>query len=300
MKTDTIYSERILLLENKLKLLEDKPEETCHSTLRALWFMAHGEPKSAELAMKLPLPELDEELVTMLDELIQKRINNIPLAHLTNRTNFMGIEMKADRRALIPRKETEILSRTALNISYTFNNVNIVDVCCGAGNVGLSIAYYNPDANVYVADLSAEAIELAKENIDLLGINERVKVMQSDLFEEFMNDKFSRKVDLVACNPPYISSFKVSKMNAEIADNEPDMAFDGGMLGFKIIQRLIRETPQLLSPGGWLVFEVGVGQGPMVLNLLLKSGFYSKVDSVADDQGNIRVVMAMKKLNATS
>ena len=295
MNTDTIYSERILLLENKLILLEDKPEETCHSTLRALWFMAHGEPKSAELAMKLPLPELDEERTALLDALIQQRINNIPLAHITNRTNFMGIEMKADSRALIPRKETELLSRTALNISLTIPNVNIVDVCCGAGNVGLSIAFYNPASNVCVADLSAEAIELAQENIDWLALNDRVKVMQSDLYEEFINDKFSRKVDLVTCNPPYISSYKISQMNVEIADNEPDMAFDGGMLGFKIIQRLIRETPQLLSPGGWLVFEVGVGQGPMVLNLLLKSGFYSKVDSVADKQGNIRVVMAMKK-----
>ena len=295
MKTDTLYNERISLLQNKLKLFEDKPGETYDSTLRALWFAACGMPQSAESAMKQDLPELDETCVTILDELIKRRINNIPLAHITNRTDFMGIEMKADKRALIPRKETEILSRSALKISFTFPNVKIIDVCCGAGNVGLSIAYYNPDANVYVADLSSEAIELAQENIDLLDLNERVKVMHSDLFEKFMNDDFFQKVDLVTCNPPYITSFKVSKMNSEIAENEPNLAFDGGMLGIKIIQRLIRETPQLLSPGGWLVFEVGVGQGSMVMNLLIKSGVYSNVDSITDNQGNIRVVLAMKE-----
>jgi release factor glutamine methyltransferase len=295
MKTDTIYNERIALLETKLKLLEDKPEETYDSTLRALWFAACGNPQSAELAVKQDLPELNEECTTILDELIQRRINNIPLAHLTNRTNFMGIEMKADKRALIPRKETEILSKSALEISLTFPKANVIDVCCGAGNVGVAIAFYNPGARVYVADLSSEAIELAQENIDLLNLNGRVKVMHSDLFEKFMNDDFFQKVDLVTCNPPYISSFKVSKMNAEIAENEPNLAFDGGMLGIKIIQRLIRETPQLLSPGGWLVFEVGVGQGEMVMNLLIKSGLYCNVDSVSDSQGNIRVVLAMKK-----
>ncbi|TVR35534.1 MAG: peptide chain release factor N(5)-glutamine methyltransferase [Balneolaceae bacterium] len=295
MNTDTLYNERISLLKTRLKLLEDKPEETYDSTLRALWFAACGKPQSAESAMMQDLPELNEECVTILDELIHRRINNIPLAHITNRTRFMGIEMKADKRALIPRKETEILSKRALEISFKFPDANVIDVCCGAGNVGAAIAFYNPGARVYVADLSSEAIELAQENIDLLDLNERVKVMHSDLFEKFMNDDFFQKVDLVTCNPPYISSFKVSKMNSEIAENEPDLAFDGGMLGIKIIQRLIRETPQLLSPGGWLVFEVGVGQGTMVMNLLIKSGLYSNVDSVSDNQGNIRVVLAMKK-----
>ena len=93
-------------LKNKLHLLEDKPEETIESTLKALWFSAIGFPVSAEGALKLSLPDLTENQIDILHQLIELRLNNVPLAHITKRQNFMGIELISDKRALIPRKET--------------------------------------------------------------------------------------------------------------------------------------------------------------------------------------------------
>jgi release factor glutamine methyltransferase len=283
---------------SKLHLLSDKPEETVESTLKALWLTASGNRVSAEGSLKLQIPELTEKQLEDLHELIELRLSNIPLAHITKRQNFMGIELLSDNRALIPRKETEILGRTALELSRRIadskGNIKVIDVCCGSGNLGLAIAYYNPDCIVFATDISQEAVDLTRDNIDLLKLNRRVKAGQGDLLALFETDEFYEKTDLIICNPPYILSSKVGKMDSEIASNEPVLAFDGGMLGIKIIQKLIAEAPKFLSKSGWLIFEVGAGQGNFIAQLCERAGLYQLIEPVADDSGNPRVIMAQK------
>jgi release factor glutamine methyltransferase len=285
-------------LKDKLHFLEDKPEETLESTIKALWMMAAGSLVSAEKAIELQLPELTTEQVKNLNKLIKFRINNTPLAHITKRQRFMGIELITDERALIPRKETEILGKKALelslNISKSKDTINVIDVCCGSGNLGIAVAHFNPKSKVFAADISEEAVQLAQENVSLLNQNERVSVKQGDLFSGFESSEFYNKMDLIICNPPYISSSKVVKMNSEIASNEPSLAFDGGMLGIKIIQKLITEAPLFLMTDGWLIFEVGVGQGDFIIKLLQKTMKYKQLESVTDESGNIRVILAQK------
>lgn len=282
--------------ESNLSLLDDKPEETIDSTIKALWNKAYGISVSAEKANLLPLPKLSEHQKTILLQLSEKRINGIPLAYLTQRQHFMGIEFLCDNRALIPRKETEILARTALEIIYKLEEkktaINIFDVCCGSGNVGIAIASLNKQVIVHASDLSEEAVELTKENISFLNLEHQVQVRQSDLFNSFNSQEYWNNVDLIVCNPPYISSSKVTKMNSEIVSNEPVMAFDGGMIGIKIIQKLIHESPKFLSKIGWLIFEVGLGQGPFIIRLCEESNRYKSIESFTDYSGNIRVVAA--------
>ncbi len=281
-------------LEKQLFLGADKPEETIYSTLSALWNKAYGHSISAERASKILLPKLTEYQENILHGLIEQRLNNTPLAYLTGRQNFMGIEFLCDKRALIPRKETEILGNAALElcqkIAIKKSKVSIFDVCCGSGNLGLALASLHPQTFVHSSDLSKEAIELTRDNISFLNLEEHVKVAQSDLFSNFESEEYYGKIDLIVCNPPYISTSKVSVMTSEIAANEPAMAFDGGLLGLKIIQKLIKDSPKFLSKGGWLIFEVGVGQGQFVSQLCEKSTFYKQVNSTTDDSGNIRVI----------
>lgn len=280
--------------EHKLSILEDKPEETVDSSIKALWNKAYGISVSAEKATRLPLPLLSDSQKLTLLQLVEKRMNSIPLAHITERQNFMGIELLCDSRALIPRKETEILGRVVIEICNKLAEgksvINIMDICCGSGNLGLAIASLHSKAIVHSSDLSNEAVELAKENISFLNLNERVDVIQSDLFSNFESDDYWGKIDIIVCNPPYISSLKVSKMNSEIAANEPAMAFDGGMIGLKIIQKIIKESPKFLSESGWLIFEVGLGQGPFVIEICQKSEAYDLITPVTDNSGNIRVI----------
>lgn len=293
---DKLYKELFTELASNLTLRIDKPEETIDSTLKALWQLSAGNPVSAEKALTLPLPKLTDSEVAKLKTLIEQRISGHPLAYLTCRQSFMGFELIADNRALIPRKETEILGRKSLSICQkilgTKHPIQIFDLCCGSGNLAVTLASMHNEILVYASDLSPEAVDLTRENIGLLNIQNQVTAVVSDLFASFYTEKFYSKIDIVVCNPPYISTSKAQKMDSEISENEPLMAFDGGMLGTKIIQKIIQESPKFLVPGGWLVFEVGLGQGPFAIKLCENSGNYQKIESATDDEGNIRVIAA--------
>jgi release factor glutamine methyltransferase len=285
-------------LTNTLHLLEDKPEETTESTLKALWFAAAGYPVSAEGSLKLPIPDLTENQIEKLHQLIELRLTGVPLAHITNRQNFMGIELISDKRALIPRKETELLGKKALELSEEIvrskGKSNLIDVCCGSGNLGIAIAYYNTNCVVCSTDLSEEAVQLARDNVNLLKLNHRVQVKQSDLLSAFETNEYYEKIELIVCNPPYISSSKVQKMDSEISSNEPVLAFDGGMLGIKIIQKLISEAPKFLTNEGWLIFEVGAGQGNFIAQVCERTKLYQKINLIPDSSGIVRVISLQK------
>lgn len=293
---DKLYRELFTELASKLTLRIDKPEETIDSTLKALWQLSAGNPVSAEKALNLPLPELTDSEIAKLKTLIEQRISGQPLAYLTCRQSFMGFELIADNRALIPRKETEILGRKSLSICQkileTKHPIQIFDLCCGSGNLAVTLASMHNEILVYASDLSPEAVDLTRENIGLLNIQNQATAVVSDLFASFYTEKFYSKIDIVVCNPPYISTSKAQKMDSEISENEPLMAFDGGMLGTKIIQKIIQESPKFLVPEGWLVFEVGLGQGPFAVKLCENSGNYQKIEPATDDEGNIRVIAA--------
>ncbi|MBN1952322.1 MAG: peptide chain release factor N(5)-glutamine methyltransferase [Bacteroidales bacterium] len=298
MHNQTLYDQLKEKLSRELHLLEDKPEETPDSTLHALWHLVTGSYYSAETALNHPLPSLSTTQEDKLKVLIEKRLSPIPLAHITGRQNFMGIELITDKRALIPRKETEILGKRAQEliniISSKEKDISVIDVCCGSGNLATVLALKNPNITVQACDLSEEALELTRENIGLYHLHERVEIKRSDVLEAYLNPGFLNQIDLIVCNPPYISSGKVSTLNAEIANHEPDLAFDGGMMGIKIIQKLIREAAQLLGKNAFVVLEVGLGQGKFIMGLFEKSKLYHSIESVADTKGNIRVISAAK------
>lgn len=293
---EELYNKLIKELEPKLIILDDKPEETVQSTLKSLWCKAYGTPKSVEAVSGLPLPVLTPDQTTTLYHLIDERLKGRPLAYITGRQSFMGIELLSDKRALIPRKETEILANAALDLCREMlenkAGVKIFDVCCGSGNIGLALASLLNNITVESSDLSSEAIELTKENISFLYLGERVNAKQSDLFSNFESDDFYGKIDVIVCNPPYISTSKVAKMKSEISANEPAMAFDGGMIGLKVIQKLIAESPKFLTKNGWVVFEIGVGQGSFIIQLCESNGLYDEIESYKDNLGNIRAIAA--------
>ena len=285
-------------LEDKLHFLDDKPEETIISTINALWFKAAGIPISAERAVNLSLPDLTENQINYLFELIQMRVENTPLAYITGRQNFMEVELLTDRRALIPRKETEMLGKKALELSRELSDpdkkIYVMDVCCGSGNLGITVAYYNPNCIVFASDISQEAVDLTQENINFLNLNQRVYANQGDMMEAYDKDEYLGKFDLIICNPPYISSSKVQKMDLEISMNEPVAAFDGGMLGIKIIQKLVHDGPKFLRNAGWMVFEVGLGQGQLIHQLCERTQLFSQIKTVLDSSDNIRVISVQK------
>jgi release factor glutamine methyltransferase len=283
-------------LAGHLEFLPDKPEETLESTIRALWFAAAGIPKSAEAALSGNLPELNEASHAAFIALLNQRLSGTPLSHLTRRQRFMGLEMLAGPGALIPRKETELLAKAAVSAAEqsTANNPRplIIDVCTGSGNVALAIAHHVPDARVFGADLSEEAVALARENAQLLGMRERVEFRCGDLLAPFDNEEFLGKVDILTCNPPYINSAKVGSMPGEISRHEPRLAFDGGPLGIGILMKLTQQAPRFVRAGGWLAFEVGLGQGPALIKRLRANPQFTQVECIEDEHAAIRTIVA--------
>lgn len=275
-----------------LPFLSDKPEEDAESTLRALWYLATGERRSADAAREGTLPPLDDAATARLDELVGRRAAGTPLAHLTRRARFMSMELFAGPEALVPRRETELLAQAAIDCLRGTHGALVVDACTGSGNVALAIAHALPDARVHGADLDDDAVTLAHFNARHVGLHDRVHFAQGDLFAPFDDARFGSRVDLVACNPPYISSPKVGQMATEISAHEPALAFDGGPLGVSVLVRLIDEAPRLLRDGGWLVFEVGAGQGPSILRRLAHVPHYDDVEGLRDAHDVVRVVRA--------
>ena len=291
-----LFQELLADTAGKLNVLHDKPEETADSTLRALWQVAAGTPMSAEQAAEAALPPLDAAAVARLRALLAERLAGTPLAHLTGRQRFMGMELMASQAALVPRKETELLGHVALavlrQLASAQETLRVIDVCTGAGNLALALATHEPKARVYASDLSTEAVELARRNGTLLGLGSRVEFRQGDFLNPFADGHFDRNVDLLVCNPPYISSGKVGTLPTEIIGHEPSLAFDGGPFGVKILQRLLSEAPQYLRPGGWLAFEVGLGQGPALMDRMRRNSAYADLAAVVDAAGAVRAVVA--------
>jgi release factor glutamine methyltransferase len=296
MRSDQLYNTLLDRLIASWVAQLDKPEETPESTLKALCFLAVGVPVSVQKASRENVPDLNEHSRIQLQSLVEKRLTGIPLAHITGRQQFLGMELLAGPEALIPRIETEILGRAALaiakSIADTRGTVTILDVCTGSGNVALGIASNESRSRVFGADLSEEAITLARKNAQHLNLEKQVEFRQSDLFAGFESDEFYKKMDLVTCNPPYIPSAKVSSMDPEISQREPRLAFDGGSLGISILTRLIRESPKYLKSYSYLCFEVGLGQGKAMEQRLKKENVYCNIQSYVDAADQVRALSA--------
>src|SRR5581483_1116945 len=152
----------------RIKLHRDKPEESVESTVRALWLCAVGHPISSAKAMRVPLPDPTPEQAAKLTELLEQRAGGVPLAYLTGKQSFMGLEFQCGPSALIPRKETELLGATAClllrgEILPRTNRPRVLDLCTGTGNLACAVAHQLPQCDLVASDLSPDACDLARQ-----------------------------------------------------------------------------------------------------------------------------------------
>jgi release factor glutamine methyltransferase len=205
---------------------------------------------------------------------------------------FMDVELLVERGVLVPRAETELLGATALEVMPV--NARIIDMCCGSGNLACALASRSPNSRVWASDLTDACVSLARKNAAHTGVAERVSVVQGDLFSGLKD--LVGTIDLIVCNPPYISQAKLAGERAGLLANEPREAFDGGPYGLSIHQRVVREALPFLKPGGWLLFEVGLGQERQVKMLFDRTRAYEDMRTVANAAGEVRVI-AGRKIN---
>lgn len=236
------------------------------------------------------------EFASLAMDMAERRAKGAPLAYVTGRKTFMGVELIAAEGALAPREETELLGYTALDMlkSSASGNVRVIDMCCGSGNLACAIAHHLPNAQVWACDLTDGCISVTRSNVKHVGVADRIVVAQGDLFEGLKGMGLESTIDAVVCNPPYISQGKLSTERAELLEYEPREAFDGGPYGLNIQQRVVKDALPMLRPGGVLLFEIGLGQERQVKMLLERAKAYDDIRLITNGAGEVRVISARK------
>ena len=231
---------------------------------------------------------VSDEKAQVFRNLVRRRAADEPLQYLLGHTSFMGLEFKVAPGVLIPRFDTEILVEEAIKcLSGAEVPRRILDVCTGSGAIAVSLAKYVRESEVWASDLSPQALALAQENSQRLAAE--VRFRQGNLLEPFKEAAFVHYFQLIASNPPYITTEEMAKLPGDVR-KEPVMALWGGEDGLMFYRRLARESGALLADEGWLVMEIGFAQGAAVAALLEEAGFHA-VRVVKDWQGHDRVAL---------
>lgn len=206
--------------------------------------------KRMELYLQFDRPVVESELEKMR-ELLKRVAKGEPVEYVTGVVDFLGCNIKVDKRVLIPRQETEILVDLVLK---RIGDGVLWDVCTGSGCIGIAIKKARPDLTVVLSDISKSALEVARENARLNEVE--VEILEGDLLQPFKG----RKADYLICNPPYISKNEYTNLDPSVRDFEPVQALVGGEEGTEYYQRLNLELDPYLNPKGQVFLEIGAGQ----------------------------------------
>ncbi len=242
-----------------------------------------------QLYLHFDMPVFQEDL-TILRELIKKRITRTPISYLTNHKEFMSLNFYVDENVLIPRPETEFIVETVLK-SNDSKPENILEIGTGSGAIAISLAINMPECDIVATDICEKALTVAAKNRDIHECVDRIELIHGDLFEP-INQVKPKKFNWIVSNPPYISINESKKLSKDIYDHEPHIALIAGDDGLNVIRRLILEAPNFLLPKGKLIFEIGAKQTESVKAILDKQTMYTHSQFINDYAGIERVVVA--------
>ena len=229
--------------------------------------------------------KLNEQELSQLRDLVRRRGQGEPLQHLLGTVEFCGQTFLCDKRALVPRPETEELVELVISETGNRKPERIVDVGTGSGIIALSLAAKFPEAKVVAVDVSEDALSLARENAARLGFTDRVQFQKSDLLENF-----SERFDLIVANLPYVSMQDRQSLAREVL-HDPDVALFAGEKGDELVRRLIEQAPAHLKPGGLLALEIGINQAEGLTEFLRQKN-YQDIEAKKDYSGIPRFVLA--------
>jgi release factor glutamine methyltransferase len=222
------------------------------------------------------------ETIQKAFDMAQRRCKGEPLQYIIGFTEFMGLKFKVNSNVLIPRADTETLVEEVLR-QINDKKTDIIDIGTGSGCIGISIAHFNPNVNITFLDINESALNIAKDNAILNGING--EFIKMDILRSFPERKF----DIIVSNPPYIRHDIIDTLQTEVKDYEPYIALCGGDDGLDFYRRIIEIAPKILKEEGLLAFEIGYDQGNEVLDMM--EGVFKNIRVIKDLCGNDRVVI---------
>lgn len=232
-----------------------------------------------------PAPAPADQFEAILARLEQDE----PVQYVIGETDFMGLRIRCDARALIPRPETELLVECAEEFLRGRPGTSVaVDVCTGTGCIACALAVRVPRARILATDISPGALELARANAQAAGA--AVDFVQTDL----LNGLADASADLVVSNPPYVPASECARLPRTVRDFEPRLALDGGPDGLRVISRLVSEAARVILPGGQLMMEIGDDQVDAVREIVCQTTLFKFNKIKSDSAGNPRVALAQR------
>lgn len=267
------------------KALKGAGVEQAQLEARELLCFASGKSRE-EFLRDLPLYASDGAEKRFRD-LLSRRLAGEPVAYLIGEWEFYGLTLDVCRDVLIPRPDTETLVERGILFLRDMDSARVLDLCAGSGCVGLAVADNCPNASVILAEWSEEALRVCRQNIRRCGLTQQVNPVQADALEP--PPRLLRDFDLILCNPPYIPTLEVARLDPSVRNYEPRMALDGGEDGLKFYRAIARKWKRALKDGGKLAFEVGYNQAPAVEYILAENG-YGDIQTTMDPGMHWRVV----------
>ena len=216
-----------------------------------------------------------------------------PLAYVLGEWDFYGMHLYVDKSVLIPRDDTCAVTELAIKKSLFLDSTpRILDLCTGSGCIGLAIAHRVKDAKVTLADISKDALAVAKKNVINQKLSGRVSCFQADALSE--PPAFLGSFNMIVSNPPYITTQEMQELPNSVKDYEPHLALHGGDDGLDFYRAIATNYKKALKPGGFLCFEFGMGQGDAVCNILEENG-YTILERSRDYNDRERAVLAQRQ-----
>ena len=235
--------------------------------------------KSREHLIINILDKIEDDKINFFNELVERRKKNEPIAYILKKKDFWKSTFYVDKNVLIPRPDTEILIEEILSNYCKNQKLSILDIGTGSGCIIISILKDRPNFKGIAIDVCRNALKIAKYNAKMHQLENRIKFYKSSV-----DNFFKGKYDLIISNPPYINKFYLKYLEKDVICFEPNLALEGGIDGFSILERVIKKSSRLLKIGGKLILEIGFDQKLKVSELLKKEKYF--VNKITKDYGN--------------
>lgn len=277
-----------LYLEARKALMAQEDSQTAAYMARQMLCQFSGktiEQILADAALYAP-----DSTARQMEDGVRRLLEGEPLAYVLGEWAFYGLPLYVSPDVLIPRDDTVAVAELAIRQGmFLDQNPRILDLCCGSGCIGLAVASRVKDAKVTLADLSKEALAVAKKNVQRNRMGGRVTYVQTDATKPAPG--FLGKFDLIVSNPPYITGQEMQALPGSVKNYEPHMALYGGEDGLNFYRAITENFTPALKPGGFLCYEFGMGQGDAVCRILEENG-YTILERSRDYNDRERAVLA--------
>lgn len=268
------------------------PSEGENASMAARELLAFASGKSVTAVLADSNLYASEQIEEKLSSYVNRMLAHEPLPYILGQWDFYGISLEVTPDVLIPRDDTMAVTELAIETLRTIEPPQrVLDLCTGSGCIGLAIAHQVESARVTLADVSPEALRIAKLNLTALKMAGRVNAFQADAREPA--PKFWGQFDLIVSNPPYVTAQEMTELEPSVRDHEPHLALDGGEDGLDFYRAIVENFTPSIRPGGWLCFEFGFRQHVQVGMILTDAG-YRNLRFAKDSGGVIRAVRAQK------